>query len=85
MKPKSNSVLKTCVFIYFICLFDSFATSANDQPMSNEARPNVVLMMVDDMGFSDLGCYGGEIETPNIDRLAKRGVSFQSVLQLRKM
>ncbi len=84
MKPKSNSVVKTCVFIYFICLFDSFATSANDQPISNEARPNVVLMMVDDMGFSDLGCYGGEIETPNIDRLAKRGIRFNQFYNCAK-
>lgn len=40
------------------------------------SRPNIVLIMVDDMGFSDLGCYGGEIETPHIDRLAERGVKF---------
>ncbi|MBB01429.1 MAG: arylsulfatase [Planctomyces sp.] len=39
-------------------------------------RPNIILMMVDDMGFSDLGCYGGEIETPNIDALAAGGVRF---------
>ncbi len=40
------------------------------------ARPNVVLMLADDMGFSDIGCYGGEIATPNLDRLARRGVRF---------
>lgn len=40
------------------------------------ARPNVVLVLVDDMGFSDIGCYGGEIDTPNIDRLARQGVRF---------
>lgn len=39
-------------------------------------RPNIILIMVDDMGFSDLGAYGGEIETPNIDRLAHGGVRF---------
>ena len=39
-------------------------------------RPNIILMMVDDMGFSDLGCYGGEIDTPNLDRLAKNGMRF---------
>ncbi|MCH8044044.1 MAG: arylsulfatase [Planctomycetes bacterium] len=39
-------------------------------------RPNIVLVMVDDMGYSDLGCYGGEIKTPNIDRLASRGIRF---------
>ncbi|MGB2822078.1 MAG: sulfatase-like hydrolase/transferase, partial [Phycisphaerae bacterium] len=41
-----------------------------------EARPNIVLLMADDMGFSDIGCYGGEIRTPNLDRLAKRGIRF---------
>lgn len=38
--------------------------------------PNIVLIMSDDMGFSDLGCYGGEINTPNLDQLAKHGVRF---------
>jgi len=40
------------------------------------ARPNIVLMMADDMGFSDIGCYGSEIATPNLDSLAKGGVRF---------
>ena len=39
-------------------------------------RPNVVLILSDDMGFSDVGCYGGEIETPNLDRLARGGLRF---------
>jgi arylsulfatase A-like enzyme len=38
------------------------------------AAPNIILIMSDDMGFSDLGCYGGEIQTPNLDRLAQGGV-----------
>ncbi len=40
------------------------------------AKPNIILIMSDDMGWSDLGCYGSEISTPNIDRLAKSGVRF---------
>ena len=40
------------------------------------SRPNIVLIMADDMGFSDLGSYGGEIETPNLDRLAAEGLRF---------
>ena len=39
-------------------------------------RPNVVLILNDDMGFSDIGCYGGEIQTPNLDRLAANGLRF---------
>ncbi|HUR58806.1 MAG TPA: sulfatase-like hydrolase/transferase, partial [Opitutaceae bacterium] len=39
-----------------------------------DRRPNIVLIMADDMGFSDIGCYGSEIQTPNIDRLAREGV-----------
>ncbi len=39
-------------------------------------KPNIILMMVDDMGFSDIGCYGSEIPTPNIDKLAAGGVKF---------
>ena len=39
-------------------------------------RPNVLLIMADDMGFSDLGCYGGEIRTPRLDSLAKGGIRF---------
>lgn len=39
-------------------------------------RPNIVLIMADDMGYSDLGCYGGEIRTPNLDGLAKDGLRF---------
>jgi arylsulfatase A-like enzyme len=40
------------------------------------ARPNIVVILSDDMGFSDLGCYGGEIHTPNLDRLAGGGLRF---------
>ena len=46
------------------------------QGRSGPARPNIVVILADDMGFSDLGCYGGEIETPHLDRLASRGLRF---------
>lgn len=41
-----------------------------------QSKPNIVLILNDDMGFSDIGCYGGEIETPNLDRLAYNGLRF---------
>src|SRR5580765_2741791 len=39
-------------------------------------RPNIMIILSDDMGFSDLSCYGGEIQTPNLDRLAANGIRF---------
>ncbi|HOJ61474.1 MAG TPA: arylsulfatase [bacterium] len=42
----------------------------------NNGRPNIILILADDMGFSDLGCYGSEIATPNLDRLASNGIRF---------
>ena len=39
-------------------------------------KPNIVLILNDDMGYSDIGCYGGEVETPNLDRLAANGLRF---------
>lgn len=45
-------------------------------PQAAAPRPNIVLIMADDLGFSDLGCYGGEIATPNLDRLAAGGLRF---------
>jgi arylsulfatase len=40
-------------------------------------RPNIIIILADDMGYSDIGCYGGEIETPNINRLAQNGLRYR--------
>ena len=42
----------------------------------NPAKPNIIFILADDLGFSDLGCYGGEIATPNLDKLAASGLRF---------
>ena len=65
----SQPPMKTLLFLLstFVLLHSSFAA----QP-----RPNIVVILVDDMGFADLGCYGSEIPTPNLDALAKNGLRF---------
>jgi arylsulfatase len=55
----------------FVLLFLTLPLSA-----AEPSRPNVVVILADDLGFSDLGCYGGEIETPVLDGLAKNGLRF---------
>jgi arylsulfatase len=60
--PRAWSLLAACLLA---------SVSAAD-----EKKPNVVVLLSDDMGFSDLGCYGGEIATPNLDRLAENGLRF---------
>ena len=43
---------------------------------ATEKKPNFVIILADDMGYSDAGCYGGEIATPNIDHLVNEGLQF---------
>ncbi|MBC7078445.1 MAG: sulfatase-like hydrolase/transferase, partial [Synergistales bacterium] len=44
--------------------------------IAKDSRPNIIIILSDDIGFSDIGCYGGEISTPNLDRLAAHGLRF---------
>jgi len=60
--------MKTKLILLLCCLIASPALAAQ--------RPNIVVVLVDDMGFSDIGCYGGEAPTPNLDRLAANGLRF---------
>ncbi|MCU0419906.1 MAG: arylsulfatase [Cyclobacteriaceae bacterium] len=52
-----------------------FLIACSDTKQLN-TRPNIIVVLVDDMGFSDIGCYGSEIETPNIDKLGLNGIRF---------
>ncbi len=55
--------------------FLQFTAAAAIAPGQETAkRPNILLILADDVGYSDLGCFGGEIETPNLDRLSRGGV-----------
>jgi len=60
--------------IAWVLTLPAFQCAAPAQ--ANDGPPNIAIIIADDMGFSDLGCYGGEIETPNLDRLASDGLRF---------
>ncbi|WP_419190098.1 arylsulfatase [Stieleria marina] len=64
----------------FCVALASFLVTQGTRPsaMADEtaARPNIVIVLVDDLGYSDIGCYGSEIETPNLDKLAEGGLRF---------
>lgn len=63
-----------CLLTAAAAFIPSVIAFASDS--SPAARPNIIVILVDDMGFSDIGCYGSEIPTPNIDRLAAHGLRF---------
>jgi arylsulfatase A-like enzyme len=65
--------------ISFILLFTLFYSGlAFGLPLTRKTgeRPNIVLILADDLGYSDIGCYGGEIQTPHLDKLAAQGLRF---------
>ena len=67
------------MLIDFACLLVSPAfldSTISSSPAPIDDRPNIVLIMADDLGYSDIGCFGGEIATPNLDALAEGGLRF---------
>ena len=72
---------KICLFstlsLFFInCKNDS--ASENQTALETPQKPNIVVIMADDLGFSDLGCYGGEVDTPALNGLAENGLRFNA-------
>lgn len=54
------------------------ASNSSSAKQSKAKQPNIIFIMADDMGYSDIGCYGGEINTPNIDQLAANGIKLRN-------
>ncbi len=73
----TNWVLRLSSWSLFMFLFIGCSGSLNPKEDTN-LRPNIIIIMADDLGYSDLGCFGGEINTPALDYLAENGLRFTS-------
>ncbi|TWT54901.1 Arylsulfatase [Rubripirellula amarantea] len=62
--------------LFLLAFATTVMAQSNELKQLKNSRPNIIIVLVDDMGYSDLGCYGSEIETPNIDSLASGGMRF---------
>ena len=69
----AGSLLRFLIVPFFV---GACFIPAPDLQSADLNPPNVLVIVADDLGYSDLGCYGGEIETPNLDRLAAQGLKF---------
>ena len=71
--------MRTIIFLIFCTLFFACGNSGDDNKTSQtKLQPNILLVIADDLGLTDLGCYGGEIYTPTIDSLASSGTLFSN-------
>ena len=64
--------------------FLTLSASVSALAGQEKSRPNILLIVSDDLGYSDLGCFGGEIATPNLDRLASQGVRFTQMYTMAR-
>ena len=77
MRQKRQRAVFLCLVTILVAgLIVPRVARARDAASLRGSRPNIVIIVCDDMGFSDIGCYGGEIETPHLDRLAASGIRF---------
>src|SRR6266540_4762056 len=72
----SRQIFRQLCLILLVCRLCGGAPRPDIVQAQREKRPNVIVILADDLGYSDLSCYGGEIQTPNLDGLAKNGLRF---------
>ena len=72
-KTRRVSIMRYCTYFFV-------AVALLTQVTEGAEKPNIIYIMSDDMGFSDIGCYGSEIKTPNLDKLADNGSAVHTIL-----
>ncbi len=77
-EPSIFFKFKNCIkeIAIYLLVFPSLIIFSCADSNKKEKSPNILLLVADDLGYADLGCYGGDIETPNIDNLAAQGIRF---------
>ena len=76
MKQTTKALIPAGVLLCFALAFTLPCPVQAADVKKPVSKPNIVVILADDMGYSDIGCYGGEIPTPNLDKLAQEGVRF---------
>ncbi|MEI8342574.1 MAG: arylsulfatase [Verrucomicrobiota bacterium] len=72
------------IIAFALLLLASSAALPASEVAKPPTKPNILIILVDDMGYSDIGCFGSEIKTPNIDRLAANGMKFTQMYNTAK-
>lgn len=69
-------IVRQLLMVSLVCGLIPRSATADGEKRPDQILPNVLVILADDLGYSDLGCYGGEISTPHLDELAKQGLRF---------
>ncbi|MCK4920440.1 MAG: arylsulfatase [Bacteroidales bacterium] len=77
-----HGIRKASCFAMILTL--TLMVASGQKPKNQDERPNILVILVDDMGYSDLGCFGSEIRTPNLDQLAAEGIRFSNLYNTAK-
>ena len=72
------------IWLVVFCGLQLCCSASKNSSIKGDNRPNIVVIIGDDIGYSDLGCYGAEIETPQLDRLASNGLRFKTFYNMSK-
>ena len=76
LQNRLRAAIAMTIAAWVVCSTPGLIRGEGGAVVTKSRVPNILILLADDLGFSDLGCYGSEIQTPNLDRLAKGGIRF---------